>query len=270
MATARELLEQADALMRRNRLRDADAADASAGIPVLTEIVRSAGAGDDGERAADSGGERRFAPDVTAAMAAAAPMAGTPTGSHDRGYEFDDVPVLTEVIADLEPISIFGAPADAGEPSPWPEVTAGDASTDRSAVAVLADAPMGALEDASGQSPAAIEPDEVRGLAPPSPVLPGVTEVAARPRGDGSIDSDADATRWKALAEDVRMQVLQRIDIFTDTGLQERLTARLQPIVDRASADLVATINQHVGQLLREYVAEAIEREIEKWRRDGA
>ena len=41
---------------------------------------------------------------------------------------------------------------------------------------------------------------------------------------------------------------------------------QLQPIVDRASADLVATINQHVGELLRAYVAEAIEREIEKWR----
>ena len=62
------------------------------------------------------------------------------------------------------------------------------------------------------------------------------------------------------------MQVLQRIDIFTDTGLQDQLALRLQPIVDRASADLVVTINQHLGQLLRAYVAEAIEREIEKWR----
>ena len=62
------------------------------------------------------------------------------------------------------------------------------------------------------------------------------------------------------------MQVLQRIDLFTDTGLRVQLAARLQPIVDRASADLVATINQHVGMLLRSYVAEAIEREIEKWR----
>ena len=50
-------------------------------------------------------------------------------------------------------------------------------------------------------------------------------------------------------------------------GLREQLALRLQPIVDRASADLVATINQHVGDLLRAYVAEAIEREIESWRR---
>lgn len=62
------------------------------------------------------------------------------------------------------------------------------------------------------------------------------------------------------------MQVLQRIDLFTDTGLRDRLGERLKPIVDRASADLVATINQHVGELLRAYVAEAIEREIERWR----
>ena len=45
-----------------------------------------------------------------------------------------------------------------------------------------------------------------------------------------------------------------------------QLAARLQPVVDRASADLIATINREVGQLLRTYVAEAIEREIAKWR----
>ena len=79
---------------------------------------------------------------------------------------------------------------------------------------------------------------------------------------------DAAAGRWDQIAEEIRMQVLQRIDIYTDTGLQEQLAQRLQPIVDSASADLVSTINQHVGQLLRAYVAEAIEREIEQWRAD--
>ena len=65
------------------------------------------------------------------------------------------------------------------------------------------------------------------------------------------------------------MQVLQRIDLFTDTGLRDQLAERLRPVVDRASADLVATINQHVGVILRAYVSEAIEREIERWRREG-
>jgi hypothetical protein len=77
-----------------------------------------------------------------------------------------------------------------------------------------------------------------------------------------------DPAKWDAMAEEIRMQVLQRIDLFTDTGLRTQLGERLQPIVDRASADLVATINQHVGELLRAYVAEAIEREIDSWRRN--
>jgi hypothetical protein len=89
---------------------------------------------------------------------------------------------------------------------------------------------------------------------------------AASPAASPAAASAEEEARWTALAEEIRMQVLQRIDLFTDTGLREQLAARLQPIVDRAGADLVATINQHVGVLLRAYVAEAIEREIERWR----
>ena len=75
-----------------------------------------------------------------------------------------------------------------------------------------------------------------------------------------------DWARWEALAEEIRMQVLQRIDIFTDTRLRKQLSAQLQPIVDRASVQMVETINEEVGKLLRAYIAEAIEREIDKWR----
>jgi hypothetical protein len=79
----------------------------------------------------------------------------------------------------------------------------------------------------------------------------------------GSVD-------WNAMAEEIRMQVLQRLDLFTDTALREQLGARLRPIVDRASAELIETINHQLGELVRGYVAEAIEREIESWRkRDG-
>ena len=46
----------------------------------------------------------------------------------------------------------------------------------------------------------------------------------------------------------------------------DKLIERLIYATDRA--DLVAAINLHVGDLLRSYVAEAIEREIEQWRRD--
>jgi hypothetical protein len=100
----------------------------------------------------------------------------------------------------------------------------------------------------------------------PATEMPPIPTVAPSPAPAAPIDENA---RWEAVAEEIRMQVLQRIDLFTDTGLREQLGRRLQPIVDRASADLVATINQHVGELLRAYVAEAIEREIESWRKNN-
>ena len=83
-------------------------------------------------------------------------------------------------------------------------------------------------------------------------------------------DPVAEKARLDALAEEIGMQVLQRVDLFTDTGLRDQLAERLQPIVDRASADLVANISQQVGVLLRAYVAEAIEREIDKLRASNA
>ena len=70
------------------------------------------------------------------------------------------------------------------------------------------------------------------------------------------------------MADHISMQVLQRLDLFTDTGLKEQLAERLQPIVARAGAELVTAINEHVGKLVRAYVAEAIEREIAQWRKD--
>ena len=138
----------------------------------------------------------------------------------------------------------------------------------RSIAAALAAPTIPPAEPSFGASPpassttcqrAALEP-----IAAPLPRAPAPRRCDQR--ADAGAQPASDEARWNALAEEIRMQVLQRIDIFTDTGLREQLNARLQPIVDRASADLVAAINQHVGQLLREYVAEAIEREIEKWR----
>jgi hypothetical protein len=113
-----------------------------------------------------------------------------------------------------------------------------------------------ALDEQLPEVHAASSPVASAPVANESPVLAAETALPAAP----------DERQWEGLAEEIRMQVLQRIDIFTDTGLQGELAARLQPIVDRASADLVTTINREVGQILRAYVAEAIEREIETWR----
>ena len=115
-----------------------------------------------------------------------------------------------------------------------------------------------------------------------APSLRGAESLAGREpvgganrRSNPATSSDASAAapvseleqqRIREIAEEIGMQVLQRIDIFTDTTLRAQLGERLRPVVDRAAADLVAAINEHVGELLRAQISEAIEREIESWR----
>ena len=111
------------------------------------------------------------------------------------------------------------------------------------------------------------------GFAPLRP-QPGYEAPSTLDQGDQGVPEESDAApalddaRIAEAVDEIRMQVLQRIDIFTDTTLRAKLGEQLQPLVERASAELVAAINQHVGDLLRTYVAEALEQEIERWR-DG-
>jgi hypothetical protein len=338
MPTARELLEQADALMRRNRLGTAlpAAAGTEEGIPTLLDIVNAPM-----EAAARAAGTARAAP------AAPAPPA-----------DLEDVPVLTDAVEEIEASSVLDEP-DTADATMWSDtftgmhsILGGDELAPPPAGAMPAGPPTVAKPPlhlvtpaASAQLPAeAIEsidipppPEPVETIAygssepfPPPPaaqesaepetaapapleepaeapidIAEPLLETIEAPHADDTVDlveqphvepeatvpfaatgegaappepayvpsvpsapasPEHDDARWNALAEEIRMQVLQRIDLFTDTGLREQLAVRLQPIVDRASADLVATINQHVGILLRAYVSEAIEREIERWR----
>ncbi len=288
MPTARELLEQADALMRRNRANDDD------DFPVLTDAV----------------------PSVQEAKSQFAPRArpGKPVTS-DAG---DDVPLLTDEIEEIE--AALSPEAGEGEPSVWLDFQHGEPSIVGEAPDSIAIVPPVDMkrpastpdleefdeldEELAAKIAAAPSEDEML-RPPPAPKMPAETEAQARavespaamiaggaaallktdttaspvaiapapaapeqPAPAAPAPAAPDAAHWQAMAEEIRMQVLQRIDLFTDTGLRTQLGERLQPIVDRASADLVATINQHVGELLRAYVAEAIEREIDSWRKE--
>ena len=95
---------------------------------------------------------------------------------------------------------------------------------------------------------------------------PAEASTAETPYRQLAPTSESEQQRIREIAEEIGMQVLQRIDIFTDTTLRTQLGERLRPVVDRAAADLVAAINEHVGELLRVYISEAIEREIESWK----
>ena len=270
MPSARELLEQADALMQRNRSGLVDTL-IDTEIPELTEIVAMIAA--------------PAAAPISAAvpLAPAAPASAAPFG-------LDDVPELTEAVEEIEIESIVELPEDLDESSGWlhhepgplgvvgggpGSVAPSFAKTDhvalnveratRSALSVVG---KGAE---TGRAAVATAPEvapPVAGVPESAPAAPALAPASASavPAEAQPLATADEWARWEVLADEIRMQVLQRIDIFTDTRLRDQLAAQLQPIVDRASAEMVATINAHVGGLLRAYIAEAIEREIEKWR----
>jgi hypothetical protein len=286
MPSARELLEQADALMRKNRSHGDD------DIPLLTDAVEIAAAP---------------VPASAPLLAAVAPHT--------------DVPLLTdaveEVVFDFEPLQEQPMPRRAimeGDPSDWlvmdtidpamhsitgrapdtlavvPPMTlkaAGSAATPpplgsqapEQTLAPIEESPpsplaatmpamaeTGPIEEPPPSPPVATMhlTTETRPTEEPAPNMPAATMHVTTE----SEPAAADPELWRALAEQISMQVLQRVDLFTDTGLKEQLAQRLKPIVERASAELVVAITQNVGRLLRTYVSEAIEREIAQWKRD--
>ncbi|MDQ6923688.1 MAG: hypothetical protein M3Z74_05905 [Pseudomonadota bacterium] len=254
MPSARELLEQADALMRKNRSRgDSD-------IPLLTDAVGiSPGA----------------APVSAPALAVVAPRAVAPPAT----LEHTDVPLLTEaveeVVIEFEPLPEQPAPRRAimeGDPSDWLVMDTIDPATHSitgrgpDTLAMVPPMTLRAAGSAATPPPAGSQARE-QTSAPmePSPPSrpPTITQATAE-----SAPGAADQELWRALAEQISMQVLQRLDLFTDTGLKEQLARHLEPIVERASTELVGAITEHVGRLLRTYVSEAIEREIAQWKRD--
>src|SRR5512135_368517 len=327
MQSARELLQQADALMRRNRRRD-----------------RSSGGGDTTPSGDDAtvSGPSRDVPTLTDALAVDAGAALLPTVILPHAPEevdadpisFDtlsDLPVLTDVvdIGEIHDLQEAAAPGIDSEPlvpeeagtfatvisAPViPEPSAPDAAlpeTDASAADLSAAIGSGATdsgvpvpppiafvdedfileiplpeqavaaEGAEGRGRATEAADEEPGASGVGPA-PGDLGWGSGPERDPDGQAEASAPAalpatsaaagpeieraspdWDALADEIRAQVMQRLDLFTDTGLREQLGARLQPIVQRASAELVETINRQVGELVRSYVAEAIEREID-------
>ena len=277
MATARELLEQADELMRRNRRAESDvpvltdsiagvvavrrAPVAQAEIPVLTEKVEPAAI--------------KVTPMPSPVMTARSVFEGDPS----------DWLVMDTIDPSLHSIT-GGSPDTLAVVPPMtmkaPEPMLGDAEvssrvTFKAAGSAATPPPAGSFSGAHSPleptlMPSTTSPPVVVTSAPQPPhalqalpVRAAANEAEPKP-GPRAAESEE---RWQALAEQVSMQVLQRLDLFTDTGLKDQLTHHLQPIVDRASAELVASINEQVGKLVRSYVAEAIEREIAQWRHDN-
>ncbi|HSQ82638.1 MAG TPA: hypothetical protein VLU54_16150 [Casimicrobiaceae bacterium] len=214
-----------------------------------------------------------------------------------------DLPVLTDAVEVAEYRAIAGEPASEAAPVPlFPEEVA--VATDRAVEAAVPPAASAFVdedfileipppeesvpaqagdrgsgapeprEEEPGESGGALGPGDADWGTGPDRDAGGPAGAVPEPRPASMSAStpveaavaERESPDWDALADEIRAQVMQRLDLFTDTGLREQLGARLQPIVARASAELVETINRQVGDLVRSYVAEAIEREIDSWR----
>jgi hypothetical protein len=263
MPTARELLEQADALMRRNR----SAADS---IPVLTESVAEALSEPDlrgpSTRERASANLRPHSADLP--VAANAAVEDLLALDHSLSKEAAELPVLTDAVEEVA-LDVVPLPEKAEDASFW----AGPDTVDPALHSITGAAPdtlavVPALRAAPSFDEERVEQAEEASSA--TTFRAADSEPTPAPLGSMSsepaAESAADDERWRALAEQISMQVLQRLDLFVDAGLKAKLASHLQPIVERAGNELVAAINEHVGQLVRSYVAEAIEREIAQLR----
>ena len=283
MPTARELLEQADALMRRNRKRGKGRFGDVSTLTDVTALQRDGALAptlilpETDAAAADPIALDAAAPDALAAGASAAELRSEAiaASSADEPISLDtlgDLPLLTDVVTGWRPAPVV---EDPGEAFP--------SSAAEADVAAARLRPPAVLEQEGADPSPQVQERVTEAVAHRSPALddefildiPPVPQAVARGAVEESPLAAMAATSslppigadWNALAEEIRMQVLQRLDLFTDTGLREQLGLRLQPIVDRASRELVETLNHELGALVRGYVAEAIEREIESWRK---
>jgi len=291
MPTARDLLERADALMRRNRRRgkqkvgdvptltDALGVDPGATLAPTIILPETALSGAD-PISLDTLGDVPILTDVVdhhhGIVAEERDVVAEERGvvaeerdvvAEERGVVAEERGVVAEEhgVADHSPDVSDEPRSDASPPrAPALESDVLERET------LTIPAAIGAAQGIASPSPL---PDEEFILEiPPAPAEEQPASVrtgapATIPAGDPAMALAPGSVAWDALAEELRMQVLQRLDLFTDTGLREQLGERVKPIVDRASAELVETINHELGALVRGYVAEAIEREIESWRK---
>ena len=152
MPTARELLDQADALMRRNRLARAPAAED--GIPTLTDAIAA--------RAAESLASAEQHTPAPRIQSAANPI--------------DDVPLLTDAVEEIEAPSILEEPPDVDDPAMWTDTLTG-------AHTIIPAVPLEVPREGDHAQGVGVLPEEWGEAAPhPGPALAVETiDIAAMP-----------------------------------------------------------------------------------------
>ena len=315
MPSARDLLQQADALMRSHR--NVGSSKGRETVPVLTDVAIPGNAGvvtrqrveeipvltnvvtdvpeplfDLTIPSAPAPLPQRFPPTQTdplllplSEMPPMPPLAeddsviarGERESPVDERVEpaapiDDDMPKWLEAdLLDVEPVDVARARTEGShaperldwEPLPVPPIdtlpaqalsTPSDDSPSVQSVAAEPSVRSGdGLDEtgsADGPAPAPLSDDDhaaaddVHGSASQEPALQQPTPSA------------------EELAETVYFQVLQNLDLYTERALQQHMTAHLSPIIERATQELLTTLNANLGALIRQFVADAIEKQV--------
>lgn len=221
MPSARDLLHQADALMRSNR--SVGTAEADASVPVLTDI--------------------------------AVPGAAGSSSRHHR----DEIPVLTDAVAYMQDAD-FSVPS---QRSPDAQFSEAVAMPDDSTILPLSQMPQTTVRE---RAPIGSQTEPVFSVTAMQAQLAEAEDwdaglIAQAPSGPQPAPV-AEAPGAAEIAETVYYQVLQNLDLYTERALQEHLTRHLSPILERASQELLATLHANLGALIRQYVADAIEKQL--------
>jgi hypothetical protein len=141
---------------------------------------------------------------------------------------FDEIPVLTEVVAEPAPAS---APASVSAPAP--DVTAETAALAEPA----AEAAVAPIEDA----------------APPEP-----SAAAAAPADPGALDDEA----WRTLEERLVTRVLDRLQPRIDVVLEDQLRGQMAIVLDHVAERLGLELRTALQQSIEHVVARAVQQEL--------
>ena len=275
MPSARDLLQQADTLMRSNR--SVGAADPDEAVPLLTDVAVPGGSGISHSQRRDEipvltnavtsfpdpAFEMSAGDDSLARFPATEPPRNVPSQSEVRA-RFSATATLRD--STIFPISQMPRPMVLGADEP---VLYADLEPARATEPVFSVTAMRAqLEEAGNWDAGMIAPAPAAAVAAEpaqeatvvaEPVPPAA--VAAEPAPPAAVAAEP-APSAAEIAETVYYQVLQNLDLYTERALQEHLTTHLAPILERASNELLATLHANLGGLIRQYVAEAIEKQL--------
>jgi hypothetical protein len=151
---------------------------------------------------------------------------------------FDEIPVLTEVVADKAPVPAIvpGAPSAAAE-------AAADAAADADAASPVA-------------APAADELDAI-------PVLDALAEPAAAvaeptPAQSAALDDEA----WRTLEDRLVTRVLDRLQPRIDVVLEDQVRDQMAVVLDHVAERLGLELRSALQQSIEHVVARAVQQEL--------